>query len=72
MTDSKVIGYQACVWTEEIPNETKLEEHVYPALQAYSELIWSNKRNWQDFLQRMSLHNRIMDREGIHYRSYTY
>lgn len=72
MTESKVIGYQACVWTEEIPNETKLEEHVYPALQAYSELIWSNKRNWQDFLQRMSLHNRIMDREGIHYRSYTY
>lgn len=72
MQESKVIGYQACVWTEEIPNETKLEEHVYPALQAYSELIWSNNGNWNDFLQRMSLHNRIMDREGIQYRAYTY
>lgn len=72
MTDEKVSGYQACVWTEEIPNETKFEEHVYPALQAFSEFIWSRERNWDEFLKRMRLHNRIMDKEGIRYRSYNY
>jgi hexosaminidase len=70
MTDEKVAGYQACVWTELIPNETRLEKFIYPNLQAYSEFIWSRERNWDNFLKRMKLHNRIMDKEGIRYHSY--
>ncbi|MDR0429823.1 MAG: beta-N-acetylhexosaminidase [Tannerellaceae bacterium] len=72
MTDEKIVGYQACVWTELIPNEIRLEELIHPNLQAYSEFIWSRERNWDDFLKRMRLHNRIMDKEGIRYHSYHY
>lgn len=69
MTESSVIGYQACVWTEEIPTEAKFEQHVFPSLQAFSELIWTKtaNRNWNNFLKRMNLHQRMMDKENIRY-----
>ncbi|MGV8092930.1 MAG: family 20 glycosylhydrolase [Mangrovibacterium sp.] len=53
MADSKVLGYQACVWTEEIPNEVQFEKHVFPALQAFSERVWSTERDWDDFERRV-------------------
>lgn len=74
MTPDAVIGYQACVWTEEIPNETKFEEHVYPSLQAFSEFIWTTDQNreWSDFTKRMKLHQRMMDTKGIRYHVFDY
>jgi hexosaminidase len=67
-----IIGYQACVWTETIPTEAKLEEHIFPALQAFCELVWSNERSWDDFLTRMKVHERNMDWERIRYRKYDF
>jgi len=67
MTDDRLIGYQACVWSEEIPGEAKLEEHIFPSIQAFSERVWSSDRDWDDFLGRMPLHYLIMDRESINY-----
>lgn len=69
MTDDKLIGYQACVWTEEIPGEAKLEEHIFPSLQAFSERVWSRNRDWNDFMRRMPLHYLIMERKSINYYS---
>ena len=30
-----VLGFQACVWTEMIPNERKFGQHVFPSLQPF-------------------------------------
>lgn len=69
MSDELLMGYQACVWTEEIPTEAKLEEHLFPALQAFSERVWSSNRDWDAFLDRIPLHYRIMDGEEINYHA---
>jgi hexosaminidase len=67
MTPSSIIGLQACVWTEHIFNPGKFEDHAWPAVQAFVEVVWCPERSWDDFLQRLPLHLRIMDRAGIKY-----
>jgi hexosaminidase len=67
MTPYSIIGLQACVWTEQIFNPGKFEDHVWPALQGFVEIVWGSERNWDDFLRRLPLHLRIMDREGVKY-----
>jgi hexosaminidase len=64
----KVIGIQGCVWTEEIPSEVKLEYHVFPRLQALSEVCWSSQRNLNYFKTRLYPHELFMDSKHIHYR----
>lgn len=66
---SNMLGYQACVWTEIIPNEKKLGQHIFPSLQAFSELSWSeNKRNWDSFTNRLPWHLNWLTTNGIHSR----
>ena len=64
----RLAGYQACLWTEEIPNESRFEYHVYPALQAFSELSWGTSGEYSQFRQRLELHLRLMDKKSITYR----
>src|SRR3712207_8692774 len=52
-------GYQACVWTEMIPNETKLGQHLFPSLQAFTELTWSRQANWGSYVDRLPWHLKI-------------
>src|SRR3712207_9407584 len=52
-------GYQACVWTERIPNETKLGQHLFPSLQAFTELTWSRQANWGSYVDRLPWHLKI-------------
>ncbi len=51
-----VIGAQANVWTEYMSNPRKVEYMLFPRLSAMSEVVWSpkEKRNWEDFRQRMN------------------
>ncbi len=51
-----VLGGEAPVWTEFIPNEAKLEAHVLPRLAALSEALWSPResKNFDDFSRRLS------------------
>ena len=70
LKNDDIMGFHACVWTERIPTEAKLEEHIFPALQAFAELAWGSERSWDDFLLRMKPHLRIMDWERIRYRRY--
>jgi hexosaminidase len=50
-----VLGAQANVWTEYIPDSKQVEYMVFPRLAAMSEVLWSAKqnRNWDDFRSRM-------------------
>lgn len=63
-----LMGYQACLWTEEIPNESRFEYHVFPALQAFSELSWGTRESYIQFKKRLDTHLRLMDKKKITYR----
>ncbi|RNC63975.1 beta-N-acetylhexosaminidase [Proteiniphilum sp. X52] len=62
---SNVNGFQACVWTEMIPNETRLEYHLFPSLQAFSELAWGSQRNWGGFQARIPWHLHRLEQSGF-------
>ncbi|GJG30989.1 hypothetical protein PRBRB14_18680 [Hallella multisaccharivorax DSM 17128] len=62
-------GYQACVWTEMIPNETKMGEHLFPSLQAFTELTWSRQADWGSFVNRLPWHLKFLHDDGLTYRT---
>jgi len=50
---SKIIGFQGCMWTEQIPSEAVFEAQVFPRLQALSEVNWSSVKDFSSFTLRM-------------------
>lgn len=65
IVDNKLVGFQACVWTEMIPNETKFGHHVFPSLQAFSELAWGSERDWDSFVERLPWHLDWLEQAGF-------
>ncbi|MBN1351044.1 family 20 glycosylhydrolase [candidate division KSB1 bacterium] len=53
-----ILGAQANVWTEYMPNEQHVEYMALPRMCALAEVVWSAKdsRNIEDFLKRMAYH----------------
>lgn len=66
---SNFLGFQACVWTEMIPNETKFGQHVFPSMQAFSELAWGSQRDWTSFTTRISWHLNWLNSRGFETRT---
>ena len=64
----KVIGFQSCLWTEEIPSEAMFEYLVYPRMQALSEIEWGAGRDWTTFQIRLASHMKYMSSKNIRYR----
>lgn len=62
-------GIQACMWTEYISKPEHLEYMAFPRLIAVAEAAWSpsEKKNFQDFLERMKQDTVLFD-----YNNYTY
>jgi len=50
---SKIIGFQGCMWSEQIPSEAVFEAQVFPRLQALSEVNWSSVKDFSSFNLRM-------------------
>ena len=67
---SHVLGGQANLWTEYIPNLQKVEYMMFPRLEALSEVDWSakNEWNWNDFKSRVVLNEKRLDALGVNYR----
>jgi hexosaminidase len=67
---SHVLGGQANLWTEYIPNLRKVEYMTFPRLEALSEADWSPKdeRNWDDFKTRAALNEKRLDALDVNYR----
>lgn len=65
-----IMGVQGNVWTEFIASEEYVEYMAYPRACALAEVAWSpkEKRNYSDFMSRMSDHYARMDKWGIRYR----
>jgi len=51
---SKIIGFQGCMWTEQIPSEAVFEAQVFPRLQALAEVNWSSVKDYNSFTLRMA------------------
>ncbi len=69
-----IMGAQANLWTEMIPNGRHAEYMVLPRMTALSEVLWSpkEKRNWADFSNRLITLTERFDTMDINYSKGTY
>lgn len=66
---SKVLGVQGQLWTEYIPNTSRLEYMAFPRACALAEVAWGKrpKASFEDFLTRLPLHLRRLDCQDVRY-----
>jgi hexosaminidase len=66
-----ILGAQANVWTEYMPNFKHVEYMVWPRLCALAEVDWSLKtsRDWEDFQRRMRIDGLRLDQLGVNHRA---
>ncbi|SFG43815.1 glycoside hydrolase family 20 protein [Pontibacter chinhatensis] len=64
-----ILGAQANIWTEYIPNTKHVEYMAFPRVAALSEVLWTpvNLKNWDDFKARMQQQYQRYDAMGINY-----
>lgn len=64
-----VIGAQANLWTEYIPNFRQVEYMVMPRMAALAEVQWTDpkQKNYQNFLQRLVRLTALYDQQGYNY-----
>ena len=65
-----ILGAQANVWTEYMPNFKHVEYMVFPRLCALAEVDWTAKsaRNFDDFNRRLEIHCQRLDALGLNRR----
>jgi hexosaminidase len=64
----KIIGAQANLWTEYIPTEQRADYLYMPRLTALAEILWSNKQDYQSYLNRLNIHYKRLDQLNVSYR----
>ena len=64
-----ILGWQACVWGEFIPDTKQLEHQAYPRAAAIAEFCWSRdeNRDFADFCTRIPKEFERLDARGINY-----
>ncbi len=64
-----ILGIQANLWAEMIPNFKRLQYMAFPRLLAMAETAWTSKdaKNYDDFQQRMNTQYQRLDALGIRY-----
>ena len=69
-----ILGAQGNVWTEYMPDAEKVEYMAYPRAIALAEATWSpkDKRNYEDFINRLTRHARRMDALGLNYAQHAW
>jgi hexosaminidase len=65
----KIIGFQGCMWTEEVPSEAAFEAKVFPRLQALSEVNWSSNKDYYSFTVRMSPHRSYLKANNVNLKN---
>jgi len=65
-----ILGTQAQIWTEYIPEPDKVEFMAYPRLCALAEVAWSDKsqKDYSNFLQRLENHLECLSFIPVNYR----
>ncbi|KGE15320.1 family 20 glycosylhydrolase [Sphingobacterium deserti] len=64
-----ILGTQANMWTEYIPNFKQVEYMLFPRLMALAEVAWgtSNPTSYKSFEDRVVSQFKLLDRKNIHY-----
>ncbi|RFS24839.1 beta-hexosaminidase [Chitinophaga silvatica] len=67
-------GAQANLWSEYISNNDYMEYMVYPRATALAEVLWSpaDKRNYNDFLERLKIHVAHLDKKKVNYAKHIF
>lgn len=68
--EKHVLGCQANVWAEYIPNLPKWEYQVFPRALALAEVAWTPRdlKDEKDFLKRMKRHLPFLDARKVNYK----
>jgi len=69
-----VMGVQANVWTEYMPNSKHVEYMVYPRALALSEIAWTNDslKNWSDFKLRLKHNLELLKLDDVNFRPFDF
>jgi len=64
-----ILGAQANLWTEYVPNIKHAQYMTFPRIAAMAEALWSPKevKNWDDFYRRIQTFTKRYDIMGINY-----
>ncbi len=64
-----ILGIEALMWTEFVPNQARLDYQTYPRLTAFAETGWTpkEKKDFRDFQQRLAFFLRRLDEFGVGY-----
>lgn len=62
-----IIGIEACLWTELIPDMLKADKMTYPRLAAVCETAWSpeEKKNYNYFTEKLTSYRELLLAQGI-------
>ncbi|GAA3930243.1 family 20 glycosylhydrolase [Chitinophaga oryziterrae] len=63
-----IIGAQANIWTEWIPNEKRADFMFMPRMTALAEVLWTHRSDYDGYLQRLNTQYKRLDRLNVHYR----
>ena len=69
-----ILGAQANLWTEYIPTQEHAEYMLLPRMAALSEVAWTQpeKKNYDNFLQRLPQLTNLYEREGYNYATHVF
>lgn len=72
--EKNVLGGQGSLWTEQVPNERKLQFMTWPRAFSLSETLWSagKKQPFPEFVKRVEAHLPRLDRDTVNYSRYFY
>lgn len=63
-----IIGAQANTWTEMIPSEKRADYMYMPRMTALAEVLWTNKKDYASYTQRLTSHFARLDELHVNYR----
>jgi hexosaminidase len=65
-----VLGAQAQLWAEYMPDPQRVETMAFPRLCALAEVAWTpqERKDLADFIRRLAVHLQRLDRMGARYR----
>ncbi len=64
-----LLGTSCHLWTEVVSDTQKLEELLFPRLQAFAESAWTNSLNYDEFIERLIKYIEQLSERGIRFTS---
>ncbi|SFF64608.1 glycoside hydrolase family 20 protein [Sunxiuqinia elliptica] len=73
-TRARILGVQANLWTEYMPDENQVEYMLFPRIAALSEIAWQapNKKDWTQFRNKMDRMVERYNAMGVNYAPSAY